>query len=60
MEFWANRHDVKFRGVRRVTDESEEADHSPVVVGEERGAPIGNAAILLVRIGDAKPVRHRR
>ena len=37
MEFWANRHDVKFRGVRRVTDESEEADHSPVVVGEERG-----------------------
>jgi hypothetical protein len=60
MEFWANRHDVKSRGVRRVMDDSEEADHSPVVVGEERRAPIGNSAILLVRIGHSKPVRGRR
>jgi hypothetical protein len=60
MEFGTNCHDVKFRGVWGVTDDREEADRSPIVHGDESRAPIGDASVLLIRLGYAKPVRHSR
>lgn len=51
---------MKFRGVWGVADDREEADRLPIVHGDESGAPIGDASVLLIRLGYAKPVRHSR
>ena len=32
----------------------------PIVHGDESRGAIGDASVLLVRLGDAEPVRHRR
>jgi hypothetical protein len=60
MEFGTNCHDVKLRGVRGVADDREKADRMPIVHGDESRAPIGDASVLLIRLGFTKPVRHSR
>jgi hypothetical protein len=60
MELGTDGHDVKFRGVRGVADDREKADRLPVVHGDESRGSIGDASVLLVRLGFAEPVRHSR
>jgi hypothetical protein len=60
MDFGTNCHDVKFRGVWGVADDREKADRMSIVHGDQGRAPIGDASILLIRLGFTKPVRHSR
>ena len=60
MSVRAHCHDVKFGGMGRVANDRHEADRSLVIGRNERRPSIGGAAVALVRLDDAEPVRYGR